>query len=171
TRPYMAPEQWVGKHQNEQTDQYALAVTFYELISGAVPFASIFETGDTILMMNVIETKSPESLPGLKRKQNKFLLTALAKDPKKRFSSCSDFVNAVSGGKITTKNTKSTKKGPMGKIILLILFLVLGYFGYDTYQKNEQRKAEQIQGTEQARLESERKAREQARLELDLELE
>ena len=37
TRPYMAPEQWAGRRQDGRTDQYALAVLFYELVSGAVP--------------------------------------------------------------------------------------------------------------------------------------
>ena len=43
TRPYMVPEQWAGRKQGAATDQYALAVLFYELVSGAVPFASAFE--------------------------------------------------------------------------------------------------------------------------------
>ena len=34
TRPYMAPEQWLGEKQGFETDQYSLAVLFYELITG-----------------------------------------------------------------------------------------------------------------------------------------
>ena len=51
TRPYMAPEQWQGKAQGPATDQYALAVMFYELVSGAVPFAGEFNTGDFQIML------------------------------------------------------------------------------------------------------------------------
>ncbi|MCY3020553.1 MAG: serine/threonine-protein kinase, partial [Planctomycetota bacterium] len=38
TRPYMAPEQWRGRQQDAATDQYALAVVLYELLSGHLPF-------------------------------------------------------------------------------------------------------------------------------------
>ncbi|MCL2304884.1 MAG: serine/threonine protein kinase, partial [Planctomycetaceae bacterium] len=38
TRPYMAPEQWRGRLQDARTDQYALAVTAYELLAGHPPF-------------------------------------------------------------------------------------------------------------------------------------
>ena len=54
TRPYMAPEQWLGGKQGPATDQYALAVLFHELITGDVPFASVFDTGDPDVMRSVI---------------------------------------------------------------------------------------------------------------------
>ena len=37
TRPYMAPEQWSGKRQSAATDQYSLAVLYYELVTGRSP--------------------------------------------------------------------------------------------------------------------------------------
>lgn len=49
TRPYMAPEQWQGRRQGEATDQYALAALTYELLTGDVPFASAFATGDPMV--------------------------------------------------------------------------------------------------------------------------
>ena len=60
TRPFMAPEQWLGKEQGSATDQYALAVMFHELVVGRVPFASVFDTGDPVVMMNVIAREIPE---------------------------------------------------------------------------------------------------------------
>ena len=65
TRPYMAPEQWAGRKQDGRTDQYALAVMFYELVSGAVPFASAFDTGDPVIMANAAHNIVPEPLPEL----------------------------------------------------------------------------------------------------------
>jgi len=38
TCPYMPPEQWRGEEARPQSDQYALAVVTYELLSGSRPF-------------------------------------------------------------------------------------------------------------------------------------
>ena len=45
TPTHMAPEQWDGKRQGPATDQYALAVLFYELICGDIPFATALHVG------------------------------------------------------------------------------------------------------------------------------
>ena len=97
TRPYMAPEQWQGKQQGPQTDQYALAVLFYELVSGVVPFAPAFETGDALIMMNVVAREKPAPLPQLSRTQNEVLLKGLAKEASKRFATCGEFAEKLSG--------------------------------------------------------------------------
>ena len=92
TRPYMAPEQWLGKKQDGQTDQYALACVLYELLSGAPPFAGVFATGDLAIMERAITTRPPDELEGVPTSVNAALQKALAKDPKERFGSCGEFV-------------------------------------------------------------------------------
>lgn len=94
-RPYMAPEQWSGQHQDTFADQYALAVMFYEMVSGEVPFASVFETGDPSLMAHVVEEKLPGPVAELSKSQNSVLLKALAKEPTLRFSSCGAFIEKL----------------------------------------------------------------------------
>ncbi len=102
TRFYMAPEQWAGKKQDGRTDQYALAVLFYELVSGSVPFASVFDTGDPVIMSNVVKSESPEPLALLAKSQNAALLRALAKEPAQRFDDCATFLDALGGtGRVT----------------------------------------------------------------------
>ena len=95
TRPYMAPEQWGGEKQGPATDQYALAVLFCELLSGEVPYQSVFDAGDSLAMMaNVIHrpVKLPDCIP---EKTRAPLLRALSKKPEERFASCGDFVRAL----------------------------------------------------------------------------
>ena len=93
TRPFMAPEQWAGRKQGPATDQYALAVLLYEMLTGEVPFASAFETGDPMVMMNAVcnrEVEFPEDCP-----RKKALCRALAKDQSQRFASCVEFIETA----------------------------------------------------------------------------
>ena len=104
TRPYMAPEQWSGRKQGPATDQYALAVLLCELLTGEVPFASVFETGDPVVMMTAVcnrEVELPESCP-----RQAALRRALAKEPSQRFASCMEFIEtAAKSGSIQIANT------------------------------------------------------------------
>ncbi len=92
TRPYMAPEQWLGRKQDGRTDQYALACVLYELLAGEPPFAGVFETGDPAIMRTAVERDAPEEIEDVPPVVNAALLKALAKNPKERFGSCSEFV-------------------------------------------------------------------------------
>ena len=106
TRPYMAPEQWLGKKQDGRTDQYALACVLYELLSGAPPFAGVFETGDPMIMMATVKGEAPDEIEDASPAVNAALLRALAKAPKDRFPSCDAFVAALSS---TTEHTEDTE--------------------------------------------------------------
>ena len=95
TRPYMAPEQWMGRKQDGRTDQYALACVLYELLSGAPPFAGVFETGDPVVMRTAVLSDAPEAIEALAPSANAALLRALAKEPKDRFPTCAALVEAI----------------------------------------------------------------------------
>lgn len=99
TRPYMAPEQWLGKEQGPATDQYALAVLCYELLTGRVPFASVFDTGDPVVMMNVVGRENPELSDNLPKHIRIALMKALSKVKEDRFENCTEFVSALEGSK------------------------------------------------------------------------
>ena len=92
TRPYMAPEQWAGRKQTAATDQYALAAMLYELVVGEVPFASVFETGDPVVMMTVV-TNRPVEIPA-ESPRRRALAKALSKEGTDRYPSCMEFVQA-----------------------------------------------------------------------------
>ncbi|OPZ29669.1 MAG: Serine/threonine-protein kinase PknF [Lentisphaerae bacterium ADurb.BinA184] len=97
TPAYMSPEQWAGRPQGPASDQYGLAVLFYEMVAGAVPFASTFESNNPEIMFQTVRSEMPQPVPGLTRAQNRALLRALSKDPRDRFASCADFVSALGG--------------------------------------------------------------------------
>jgi len=96
TAPYMAPEQWRGRAQGAPADQYALAVMTYEMLSGHLPF----ESADASVLREAVLNETAEPLQGVPAHAQKALNRAMSKNPADRFSSCSDFVTALSGGKV-----------------------------------------------------------------------
>ena len=157
TRPYMAPEQWGGRKQGKETDLYSLAVLFYELVTGEVPFASVFDTGDPVLMMNVIETKNLEFSSELSKPIRRALIKALAKKREDRFGSCSEFIDVLVGRGVLTAPGGKT----FGKIAAVGL-LALGLAGGVWYWQDLKEKEEARIALEQ-KVEAERKAAEEAR--------
>ncbi|MCR5165513.1 MAG: SUMF1/EgtB/PvdO family nonheme iron enzyme [Thermoguttaceae bacterium] len=91
TRPYMAPEQWDGVYQNAATDQYALGITAYELLSGRFPF----ESDDFAILEKCVKTAPVPPIETLSAKQNAVLRRALAKTRDERFPTCAAFIEAL----------------------------------------------------------------------------
>jgi serine/threonine protein kinase len=92
TPTYMAPEQWEGRPV-PATDQYALAVMLYELLSGNPPFR-----GTPMQMMYAhvnTQPKAPSILnPRLSTIIDSVVLRGLAKKPEERFPSIIAFAFA-----------------------------------------------------------------------------
>jgi serine/threonine protein kinase len=92
TAHYMAPEQWRGQPQDAATDQYALAVLAHLLLCGRHPF----QASDVQILMQIVLKEDPERPDEIGETAWPVLLRALAKNSKDRFSSCRDFVDALS---------------------------------------------------------------------------
>src|SRR5947209_4278808 len=92
TPSYMAPEQWEG-NAVPATDQYALAVMTYELLTGRSPF----QGGLTQMMYQHINVQpQPPSAynPHIPADIDEVILHALAKKPEDRFASITAFAQA-----------------------------------------------------------------------------
>ncbi len=92
TPTYVAPEQWAGRPV-PATDQYALAVMAYELLTGRPPFQ-----GGTMQLMYQhlsIQPQAPSTFnAALPADVDTVFLHALAKEPSKRFASIAAFAQA-----------------------------------------------------------------------------
>lgn len=99
TPNYMPPEQVLEKSTkatlNPRSDQYSLAVTVYELLSGSLPFNG--ENAIAVIGKHLYD--QPESLlqrkPELPAQLEAVIFRALAKDPQERFASVRDFREAL----------------------------------------------------------------------------
>jgi tRNA A-37 threonylcarbamoyl transferase component Bud32 len=90
TPPYMAPEQLLGQPTSTRTDQFALGVLFYEMLTGHHPFG----TGalpTTIARTIAIEPDRGNVAPELWA----IIKRAIEKNPEDRFPSTRDLVEAL----------------------------------------------------------------------------
>jgi hypothetical protein len=161
TRPYMAPEQWGGREQGKESDLYSLAVLFYELIVGKVPFASVFDTGDTVLMKNVVENGLIEGLSVLPRFIRHTIAKALAKKREDRFASCMGFIQALDGKIRFYTRLQGGKKWKVAARIVLTVAACGGLRCWQDFKFKGQERAEaEAKAVERTRVaeESARKA-------------
>lgn len=110
TPEYMAPEQWQGK-ATPATDQYALGVVLYELITGQKPYTA--DTPAAVALMQMSEPlRSPRTLaPSIPEALEKLLYKAMARDPQDRYEDMHALRKAlenVSTGEPITKTPLSS---------------------------------------------------------------
>jgi serine/threonine protein kinase len=98
TPQYMAPELIMGETVDGRVDQYALAVTLFEALTGRVPFNGA--NAPAIFIQQT--TKAPPALselaPNISPSLAAAVTKALGKTPGERFATCADFVQAALGG-------------------------------------------------------------------------
>jgi serine/threonine-protein kinase len=95
TPAYSAPEAIRRGRFSPQSDQFSLAATLYEAVSGKRAFPG----DDAVAVASLIANEEPQpfaSLLGLDAAVDRVLLRALSKDPKQRFSSCDELGRALS---------------------------------------------------------------------------
>jgi serine/threonine protein kinase len=95
TPAYMAPELVNGLPFDGRIDQYALAVTVYELIAGEPPFTG--PSAMAVLIKQTTEAPPPltEARPGVPAALAAAVARALDKDPRCRFPDCAAFARAA----------------------------------------------------------------------------
>ncbi len=95
---YMSPEQISGKKVGPASDLYSLGVSFYQLLSGNLPF----EAESLAQLAWQITNKPHRSIgkfrKGLPRSASRILNTALKKVPAERFASAAEMGNAFQKG-------------------------------------------------------------------------
>jgi serine/threonine protein kinase len=111
---YMAPEQWSAQ-PTLATDQYALAIMIYQLLTGQHPFSG----GATQMMYHHLHTppSAPSRLEGsIPPALDAVILKALEKNPAERFSRIQQFAHAFEQGlgseRLTVASTTMQAQSP-----------------------------------------------------------
>ncbi len=95
TMDYISPEQLEGRPADGQSDQYALACSAFEMLTGAPPFPQ----DETMAIMRAQVSTAPPALtsrcPGLPPEADQVMAKALAKDPAGRYRTCLEFASAL----------------------------------------------------------------------------
>lgn len=89
TPTYAAPEMFDGR-AGRHSDQYSLAIMYYELLTGRVPF-----DGSTMAQLATQHLHHDPNLEWTSDAEQIVLRRALAKDPAQRFPSCSEFIEKL----------------------------------------------------------------------------
>ncbi len=93
TPNYMSPEQWSGAPV-PATDQYALAVMAYEMLTGHAPFQG--DPHQVMYQHFMVQPQPPSRFnPHLPAAVDAVILRTLAKNPLERFPSVSDFARVL----------------------------------------------------------------------------
>ena len=95
TPEYLAPEVILGQPFDGRIDQYALAVTVYEMLSGQPPLLG--PTGPATMVKQTTETPKPlhDARPGVPAALSAVISRALAKNPSERYATCAEFAQAA----------------------------------------------------------------------------
>jgi tRNA A-37 threonylcarbamoyl transferase component Bud32 len=119
TPAYMSPEQWKAETLTPATDQYALGVMVYTLVTGRVPFEA--PTPYALMNKHLHEQPTPPQVirPDVPQAVNEVLSRAMAKDASDRFPTCAAFAQAfdkaIRGqtGEVTNFFTAPVRRKPV----------------------------------------------------------
>ena len=106
---YMSPEQVLGKDVDLRSDVYSLGVTYFEMLTGRVPYdldnKSEYEIQSRIVQESLPSVK--EYNPKLPGNYDAIIQKATAKNPFERFNTCKEFADSL-GGNINISQGSST---------------------------------------------------------------
>ena len=90
---YLAPEICQGKQSTVQSDIYSIGVTFYELITGRLPFEDGRATDIALAKINKNFPSPKRILPSCPDEIEAIILKACSKNPKDRYASAIEIKN------------------------------------------------------------------------------
>ncbi len=117
----MAPEQWEG-HPVAATDQYALAVMIYQLLTGQPPFQG--GPGQNMYQHLTVQPQPPSTRqPGISSSIDAVMLRALMKKPQERFENVLAFAQAFKQALPAPSDLENMQRNVHGNDLVITLAL------------------------------------------------
>jgi len=113
---YMSPEQIQGQPLDGRADLYSVGVSLYELVTGVRPFRAKSDYELMVAHLQAAPLPPIQLDPNLPPALNDIILTALAKDPGRRFQSADAFRNAVQAVKSSLAQEAPVAAGPATQV-------------------------------------------------------
>ncbi|MEO8637189.1 MAG: serine/threonine-protein kinase [Gemmatimonadales bacterium] len=95
TPAYMSPEQATASEVDGRSDQYSLAVVFYEMVTGATPFAATTPQAVLTKALTAVRPRLSKITRTTPVEADTPLVRALDTDPARRFASVTEFADAL----------------------------------------------------------------------------
>jgi eukaryotic-like serine/threonine-protein kinase len=111
TPAYSAPESLSAGTFSERSDQFALACTLYEALTGERAFPG----DDPLAVATRVATEDPtplRSVGGILDRASQVLLRGMAKDPARRFASCGELAEALTDALVRAIRTEESLRPP-----------------------------------------------------------
>lgn len=106
---YMSPEQILGKDVDHRSDIYSLGVTYFEMLTGRVPY-DLDNKSEFEIQSKIVQEALPsvrEMNPGLSNNYDYIIQKATAKNPHERFNSCEEFTESIGGNDNISKSSST----------------------------------------------------------------
>jgi serine/threonine-protein kinase len=97
TPGYLSPEQCLDQGPDHRTDIYSLGVTFFEMVTGTMPFRADSPLALLKLIVEVAPPDVGELNPEVDPELRGIIARMLAKDREQRYASCTEIITALQG--------------------------------------------------------------------------
>jgi serine/threonine-protein kinase len=124
TPNYVAPEIVMGRPHDGRVDQYSLAMTVHEVLSGTNCMEGPTPSATVVNQTMVVPPALAELIPGLPARLSDAILRGLSKEPADRFESCTALAHEVLAVVASTappvspgrSSTPATSRGTPGRV-------------------------------------------------------
>jgi serine/threonine protein kinase len=108
TPTYFSPEQAAGDEVDHRSDIYGLALVLYRMVTGKLPFDTTSPIDAMLSRLRDDPVPARKANPQISRKLNNVIMHALAREPKHRYASMEEMVDALAQLPGATGRTTAT---------------------------------------------------------------